>query len=59
MEQLEVLDALGCEAVEGYLHSPAVPAEEIDRPLAACQQHLHPSSVATKLDLRQLHLPCT
>ena len=39
MEQLEILDALGCEESQGYLHSPAVPAEEIDRLLAACSTH--------------------
>ena len=36
MEQLEILDALGCEESQGYLHSPAVPAQEIDLLLAAC-----------------------
>ena len=36
MEQLEILDALGCEESQGYLHSPAVRAEEIELLLAAC-----------------------
>jgi diguanylate cyclase (GGDEF)-like protein len=30
IEQLEVLETLGCEQSQGYLHSPAVPAEEIE-----------------------------
>jgi diguanylate cyclase (GGDEF)-like protein len=29
IEQLEILEMLGCEQSQGYLHSPAVPAEEI------------------------------
>ena len=29
VEQLEILETLGCEQSQGYLHSPAVPAEEI------------------------------
>jgi diguanylate cyclase (GGDEF)-like protein len=30
IEQLEILDALGCEQSQGYLHSPAVTAEELE-----------------------------
>jgi EAL domain-containing protein (putative c-di-GMP-specific phosphodiesterase class I) len=30
IEQLEILETLGCEQSQGYLHSPAVPAEEIE-----------------------------
>jgi len=30
IEQLKILDALGCEQSQGYLHSPAVPAEELE-----------------------------
>jgi diguanylate cyclase (GGDEF)-like protein len=35
IQQLEILDALGCEQSQGYLHSPAVPAEEIELLVAA------------------------
>jgi len=31
----EILDALGCEQSQGYLHSPAVPAEELEFLVAA------------------------
>jgi EAL domain-containing protein (putative c-di-GMP-specific phosphodiesterase class I) len=34
-DQLEILAALGCEISQGYLHSPAVPAETIDELLRA------------------------
>jgi EAL domain-containing protein (putative c-di-GMP-specific phosphodiesterase class I) len=30
IEQLEILDALGCEQSQGYLHSPAVSAEDLE-----------------------------
>jgi diguanylate cyclase (GGDEF)-like protein len=30
IQQLEILDALGCEQSQGYLHSPAVPADELE-----------------------------
>jgi diguanylate cyclase (GGDEF)-like protein len=30
IEQLEILETLGCEQSQGYLHSPAVPADEIE-----------------------------
>ena len=33
--QLEILAALGCEHSQGYLHSPAVPAETIEALLRA------------------------
>ena len=33
--QLEILAALGCEISQGYLHSPAVPAETIEALLRA------------------------
>ena len=35
IQQLEVLDALGCEQSQGYLHSPAVPAEDLEFLVAA------------------------
>jgi diguanylate cyclase (GGDEF)-like protein len=35
IQQLEILDALGCEQSQGYLHSPAVPAEELEFLVAA------------------------
>jgi EAL domain-containing protein (putative c-di-GMP-specific phosphodiesterase class I) len=35
IQQLEILDALGCEQSQGYLHSPAVPAEELELLVAA------------------------
>ena len=34
-DQLEILAALGCEHSQGYLHSPAVPAETIEAMLRA------------------------
>lgn len=36
MEQLEIVDALGCEQSQGYLHSPPVPAEQLRLLLGAC-----------------------
>jgi EAL domain-containing protein (putative c-di-GMP-specific phosphodiesterase class I) len=36
--QLEILAALGCEVSQGYLHSPAVPAEKIEALLRAHAQ---------------------
>jgi diguanylate cyclase (GGDEF)-like protein len=36
MEQLEIVDALGCEQSQGYLHSPPVPAEQLRVLLGAC-----------------------
>jgi diguanylate cyclase len=36
MEQLEIVDALGCEQSQGYLHSAAVPAEQFRVLLGAC-----------------------
>jgi diguanylate cyclase (GGDEF)-like protein len=36
MEQLEIVDALGCEQSQGYLHSPPVPAEQLRALLGAC-----------------------
>ena len=33
--QLEILAALGCETSQGYLHSPAVPAETLESLLRA------------------------
>src|SRR5205814_1912959 len=36
--QLEILAALGCEISQGYLHSPAVPAETIETLLRAGAQ---------------------
>jgi diguanylate cyclase (GGDEF)-like protein len=36
MEQLEIVDALGCEQSQGYLHSPAVPVEQLQLLLGAC-----------------------
>jgi diguanylate cyclase (GGDEF)-like protein len=35
IQQLEILDALGCEQSQGYLHSPAVPSEELEPLVAA------------------------
>jgi EAL domain-containing protein (putative c-di-GMP-specific phosphodiesterase class I) len=35
IEQLEILDTLGCEQSQGYLHSPAVSAEELELLVAA------------------------
>jgi diguanylate cyclase (GGDEF)-like protein len=35
IQQLQVLDALGCEQAQGYLHSPAVPADELEFLMAA------------------------
>jgi diguanylate cyclase (GGDEF)-like protein len=35
IQQLEILDALGCEQSQGYLHSPAVPADELEFLVAA------------------------
>jgi diguanylate cyclase (GGDEF)-like protein len=35
IKQLEILDALGCEQSQGYLHSPAVPAEDLEFLVAA------------------------
>jgi diguanylate cyclase (GGDEF)-like protein len=35
IQQLQVLDALGCEQAQGYLHSPAVPADELEFLIAA------------------------
>jgi diguanylate cyclase (GGDEF)-like protein len=35
IQQLEILDALGCEQSQGYLHSPAVPAEQLEFLVAA------------------------
>jgi diguanylate cyclase len=35
IQQLEILDALGCEQSQGYLHSPAVPADEFEFLVAA------------------------
>jgi diguanylate cyclase (GGDEF)-like protein len=34
IEQLEILDSLGCEQSQGYLHSPAIPAEELEHLVA-------------------------
>ena len=36
MEQLEIVDALGCELSQGYLHSPPVPAEQLRMLIGAC-----------------------
>jgi EAL domain-containing protein (putative c-di-GMP-specific phosphodiesterase class I) len=36
MEQLEIVDALGCEQSQGYLHSPPVPAEQLRLLIGAC-----------------------
>ncbi|HEX4675913.1 MAG TPA: EAL domain-containing protein, partial [Steroidobacteraceae bacterium] len=36
MEHLEIVDALGCEQSQGYLHSPPVPAEQLRALLGAC-----------------------
>jgi diguanylate cyclase (GGDEF)-like protein len=36
--QLEILEALGCEISQGYLHSPAVPADTIEALLRAHAQ---------------------
>jgi EAL domain-containing protein (putative c-di-GMP-specific phosphodiesterase class I) len=36
MEQLEIVDALGCEQSQGYLHSPPLPAEQLRLLLGAC-----------------------
>jgi EAL domain-containing protein (putative c-di-GMP-specific phosphodiesterase class I) len=38
LAQLEILAALGCEVSQGYLHSPAVPAETIEALLRAHAQ---------------------
>ena len=35
IQQLQILDALGCEQAQGYLHSPAVPADEVEFLMAA------------------------
>jgi diguanylate cyclase (GGDEF)-like protein len=35
IQQLQVLDALGCEQAQGYLHSPAIPADELEFLIAA------------------------
>jgi EAL domain-containing protein (putative c-di-GMP-specific phosphodiesterase class I) len=34
VEQLKILDSLGCEQSQGYLHSPAVSAEQIESVIA-------------------------
>ena len=36
IEQLDILETLGCEQSQGYLHSPAVPADEIELLIATC-----------------------
>jgi EAL domain-containing protein (putative c-di-GMP-specific phosphodiesterase class I) len=36
-EQLEILTALGCEQSQGYLHSPALPAEVFEGLLRAAR----------------------
>ena len=38
VEQLKILDSLGCEQSQGYLHSPAVSAEQIGLIIAARSQ---------------------
>jgi diguanylate cyclase (GGDEF)-like protein len=38
VEQLEILDSLGCEQSQGYLHSPAVSAEQIELIIAGRSQ---------------------
>ena len=34
VEQLKILDSLGCEQSQGYLHSPAVSAEQVESVIA-------------------------
>ena len=46
VSQLDILAALGCETSQGYLHSPAVPAEAIEAllrasPNAALEEESH------------------
>jgi EAL domain-containing protein (putative c-di-GMP-specific phosphodiesterase class I) len=41
MEQLEIVDALGCEQSQGYLHSPPVPAEQLRLLLGTCSSGIH------------------
>ncbi|MEA3182910.1 MAG: hypothetical protein QOI59_6433 [Gammaproteobacteria bacterium] len=41
--QLEILAALGCEQSQGYLHSPAVPAETIEALLRASPERGRPT----------------
>ena len=38
VEQLKILDSLGCEQSQGYLHSPAVSAEQIELMVAGRSQ---------------------
>ena len=38
VEQLKILDSLGCEQSQGYLHSPAVSAEQIELIIASRSQ---------------------